>query len=111
MGSDQTFGVNSSRPLTPAEWDEHAIINGVHGKKVFVVDANGNQVSDGPMALKVTTSGSVTYVGMAAPGSAQSSAVWQCKKIDETTGTVITWADGDANFDNVSTDLTALSYS
>ena len=111
MGSEQTFGVPGGAPVNAAEWNEHAIINGVHGKKVFVVDANGNQVSDGPMALKVTTSGSITYVGIAAPGSSQSSAVWQCKKIDETTGTVITWADGNANFDNVSTDLTSLTYS
>ena len=63
------------------------------------------------VALKVTVSGSVTYVGVAAPGTAQSSALWQCKKIDETTGTVITWADGNASFDNVATDLTALTYS
>jgi hypothetical protein len=63
------------------------------------------------LAVKVTVSGSVTYVAKAAIGSAQSAAVWQCQKIDETTGTVITWADGNANFDNVATDLTALSYS
>ena len=63
------------------------------------------------LAIKVTVSGSVTYVGIATPGTAQATAKWQCKKIDETTGTVVTWADSDANFDNVATDLTALSYS
>lgn len=62
-------------------------------------------------ATKITTSGSVTYVALAAVGSAQSSAVWQVKKIDESSGTIITWADGNDNFDNVATDLTSLSYS
>jgi len=63
------------------------------------------------LAVKVTVSGAVTYVGMAAPGTAQSSATWQAMKIDETTGTVITWADGNSSFDNIATDLTALTYS
>jgi len=111
MGAFNTYGVPDAGPINPIEWGEHAVISNVKGKKVFVIDANGNQVSDGPMAVKVTVSGSVTYVGVAAPGSAQSSAVWQCKKVDETTGTVVTWADSNANFDNVATDLTALTYS
>jgi len=38
-------------------------------------------------------------------------AAWQARKIDTSSGVVITWADGDANFDNVATDLTSLSYS
>ena len=63
------------------------------------------------MAVKVTTVGDVTYIGIAAPGTAQATAKWQCKKIDETTGVVVTWADGNADFDNTSTDLTSLSYS
>lgn len=63
------------------------------------------------VARKVTVDGTTTYVAIAAPGSAQASAVWQACKVDESSGVVITWADGDANFDNVATDLTALSYS
>lgn len=63
------------------------------------------------MATKVTVSGNYTYVAVSAPGTAQSSALWQVQKVDTTTGTVITWADGNANFDNVATDLTALTYS
>lgn len=63
------------------------------------------------LAMKITVSGSITYIGIAAPGTAQGTAKWQCKKIDETTGTVITWADGNATFDNIATDLTALTYS
>lgn len=62
-------------------------------------------------ALKVTTGTDVIYVAKSAPGTAQSSALWQCKKIDTSSGVVITWADGNASFDNIATDLTSLTYS
>ena len=63
------------------------------------------------LATKVTTAGSVTYVALAAPGTPQATAAWQCRKIDESSGTVITWADGNSNFDNIATSLTSLTYS
>lgn len=63
------------------------------------------------MATKITVVGTVTYIGIASPGTAQSTAKWQCKKIDTTDGVLITYADGNASFDNVSTDLTSLTYS
>jgi len=63
------------------------------------------------MAIKVTEVGLVTYVAKAAPGTAQSTAKWQVSKVDETTGTILTWADGNSSYDNIATDLTALSYS
>ena len=63
------------------------------------------------MATKITVVGTVTYVAKAAPGALEADAVWQCKKIDETTGTVITYADGDSSFDNDAVDLTAHTYS
>jgi hypothetical protein len=75
---------------------------GIPGKKIIPVDY---------YAVKVTVSGTITYVALALPGTAQSTAKWQVKKVDETTGTIITWADGNADFDNVATDLTALTYS
>lgn len=65
----------------------------------------------GSMALKVTVVGDITYFGRAAPGTAQATEKWQAMKIDASSGTVITWADGDSKFNNTSTDLTALSYS
>ena len=64
------------------------------------------------MATKVTEVGSTTYVATARPGTAQATAEWQAYRVVESGGdTVITWADGNTNFDNVATDLTALSYS
>ena len=65
------------------------------------------------LAIKVTVSGDLTYIGIAAPGTAEATAKWQCKKVDESgaNDTIITWADGDGDFDNASTDMTSLSYS
>lgn len=62
-------------------------------------------------AVKTTVAGAITYVAKAQPGTAQADAEWQAYKVDETSGTIITWADGNADFDNIATDLTTLSYS
>jgi hypothetical protein len=61
--------------------------------------------------LDDTTTANVTYIGQAAIGSDESQAVWQVKKVDETSGIIITWADGDANFDNIWNNRTSLTYS
>jgi hypothetical protein len=56
----------------------------------------------------------VSYFGTAETGSAEGSAVWRIKKIvyGAVDGDVtVTWADGNANFDNVWTNRAALSYS
>lgn len=65
------------------------------------------------VATKITTVDLTTYIAIAAPGTDQASALWQVKRIvDDGAGTVtITWADGNGSFDNIATDLTALSYS
>lgn len=63
------------------------------------------------MTIKITQVNSIRYLALAAPGTAESADKWQVRKIDETSGLRITWADGNASFDNVATDLTALSYS
>lgn len=65
----------------------------------------------GNFALKLVEVGSVTYLGKAPIGSSTSSAVWQVKKIDETSGLVVTWADGNDLFDNIFDDYLTLSYS
>lgn len=58
-----------------------------------------------------TTTASVTYVGFASPGTVTSVASWRIMKIDESSGTSVTWADGDADFDNVWDNRASLSYS
>lgn len=56
-------------------------------------------------------SATITYIGEALPGSDQGAAAWRIKKIDTSSGVVITWADGNASFDNVWTGHAGLSYS
>lgn len=65
----------------------------------------------GNYAGKIVISGTDIYVGKAAIGSAAGSAVWQIKKIDTASDIIITWADGNANFDNVMSNAASLSYS
>lgn len=69
------------------------------------------EVNDIPsFSTKITVVGAVTYIGEAGTGTLQATPAWRCHKIDTTTGTVITWADGNSEFDNVATDLTLLAY-
>jgi hypothetical protein len=63
-------------------------------------------------ASYVAISGTYTYIGEAQPGSLTSDPVWRCKRIQDNTSIVITtWADGNANFDNIAANIQALSYS
>jgi len=86
-------------------------------KRRLNVDSNGRLIIDNTtnndLALQLddTSTANVTYIGTAAIGSATSSAVWKIKKIDETTGLVITWADGDDLFNNIWDNRASLSYS
>jgi len=62
--SENIFGVGGSRHHTPAEIDEHAIINGVHGKKVFVVQSDGNVKTASSYILFDPDDSQPTYIGV-----------------------------------------------
>lgn len=66
-----------------------------------------------PYATRIDeVSASVTYVGKAALAAATSGAVWQVFKMTVSgTETIITWADGNSDFDNVWDNRAGLSYS
>ncbi len=64
----------------------------------------------GALRLDDTSTANVIYVGNALVGSLTASAVWQIKKVDQTTGLVITWA-GSAAFNQIWDNRTSLSYS
>lgn len=100
--------------LEISNW-EHDETYGVKKVSNFVSDGQGNlirqKVGGNNLAIRITVDGYVTYVGQAVIGSASSASVWQIQKIDETTGTIITWADGDDNFDNVWDNYAVLTYS
>jgi hypothetical protein len=69
-------------------------------------------VSEAMLAILIDeVSSTVTYIGEAVPGTAQGSALWRIKKIDTSSGVVVTWADGNSNFDNAWTGHAGWSYS
>ena len=74
-------------------------------------------IKDIALAVFVEAAGDFTWVAEALPGTAQASATWRVKSLqDTTTGgtqTITTlWADGNGNFDNVATSpLSGLTYS
>jgi hypothetical protein len=71
-------------------------------------------VTDVKLTIRVATH-SVTptleYIGEALAGSVEGSAVWGIRRIDTATGTIVLWADGNTNFDNIWTNRESLSYS
>ena len=53
----------------------------------------------------------LAYLGEAPIGSATSAPVWRLSKIATIGGAIVTWADGDDNFDNIWDDRASASYS
>ena len=102
-----------------SKYSEQNVLNNVYDQtlKTLAVLLKGWNGQDGQtftpdaMATKVTSASPIYYVGVAAPGTAQSTAKWQAQKIDTTDSNniLITWADGGA-FSQAATDLTALTY-
>ena len=108
-----------NRPLNQTKYTEQNMGNtsfdedfGVNAVELLGYDGQNLQRKNADaLATKVTTVGSVTYIAIAAPGTAQATATWQCTKYDYSVdGTiVITFAGGGA-FNQAATDLTANTY-
>jgi hypothetical protein len=99
------FGKNHIKDGSVIEFSEHGRVGGVSTGQPFKFTDTVNY------AFKITEASPVTYIAKAKIGTLQSASSWQVMKIDETSGSVITWADGNDNFDNIATDLTGLNYS
>ncbi len=72
--------------------------------KIFSDEIKVAEIKDGESKV-VYESGDVLYICKAKPGASKTSAVWQIKKVDMTSGVVITYADGDNLYDNLATNL------
>jgi hypothetical protein len=83
------------------------------GKAVSAtVDYLGGAVtSDTPKAQRIDDGGTILYIGEALVGASETEPVWRIRKLDTAGGLTATYADGDANFDNVWADRLTLTYS
>ena len=63
------------------------------------------------LLLDDTTTINMTYIWEAVIWTATSSALWRIKRLDETTGLAVGWADSNANFDNIWDNRVSLTYS
>jgi hypothetical protein len=80
------------------------------GQSVAYSDGSGFVVSrSSEFAVRVDEGATYTYVGQSSPGAANADAVWRIKRITNAT-TTITFADGNANFDNVWDNRASLTY-
>lgn len=101
------FGRSGTTKASDVDVAEHGRVGGVSTEQPFKFVDLPNY------AFKVTEDGDYTYIALAPPGTDQSAEAWKAMRVDSSVegDTVITYADGDTDFDNVATDLTALSYS
>ncbi len=86
-----------------------------HGRAGGESDAQGFKYTGAiPESLREatdSTDANISYIGLAKPGAVTTEAVWQIRKIDETSGTEITFADGSDNYNSKWSDRESLSYS
>ena len=70
--------------------------------------ANIQRLNAQNLQIKSVDSGGYKYFCFAAPGTTEATAKWQCFRLDDNAN--LLYADGNASYDNVATDPTALSY-
>lgn len=83
-----------------------------HEYKKFTSDSKV-RIADSDYAVRIddTTTSDVVYVGIAPIATSTGADDWQVYKIDISAGAIITWADGDDEFNNIWDDRASLSYS
>lgn len=82
MDSTGVYGVQGSKHVTPIEWAENVIINGVSAKKIVPIDIAGN--ISGSTTERYDIQGDIIYFGTATMGASESASVWLIYKYDVT---------------------------
>lgn len=82
------------------------------GSSEAPLTSTGLPTLNAALALRVDeASATVTYIGEASPGTNESEAAWRIKRITDTGPVVIEWAAGAANFNQIWSNRSSLSYS
>lgn len=93
---------------------EHDVIvveNLVFGPQGSQGPASVERLTTGQLMVLYAISGSIIYVGEAAPGTSENDPYWRIFRFDSTSTTgELKFADGNSNFDNVFADHASLSY-
>lgn len=58
----QLYGVANDQPANAIEWNEHAVVSGVAGKKVFPVNLPPTAQTNGSMVLGYDGTGNLTTI-------------------------------------------------
>ena len=89
-------------PITSTQtFDDNALDVSIRSERNYAVQIDEDTTKD------------LTYLGKSLIGSSTSDPVWQIRLIDtrnSTDGMVITWADGNDDFDNIWDNRTSLTY-
>jgi hypothetical protein len=98
-------GFTANRNPNTTDYEEHGAAGDVStGRRLKYTQSV-------PMAVRTDpASDTVLYVGQAKPGTLTSQALWRISKVDTSSGTVITFADGDDLYNNVWDDRATLTY-
>ena len=101
----QLFGRKGTNRGSDIDMAEHGRLGGISTNQPFKFVDQPNY------AIKITVDGTDTYVAYAPPGTAEATDGWKAMRLDTSDGLKITYAGGTVKFNNVATDLTALTYS
>jgi hypothetical protein len=111
-----TISEQTLRALVQAVGGNRTLIGGggprdaaTNAKLDEVIAAMGGSSAVAAYALRFDDTGTYTYVGEAAPGTAEATEAWRVKRLTNADNTIV-WADGDADFDNAWTGHAGLTY-
>lgn len=98
--------------IAPGPTSNFYLVSRSDGQLVQVfcpTDQYGNAGFSPALAVRTFVSGTIEYVCEALPGTPAATAAWRVRKVDTTSGTIITWASGSGNFDKAATNLATVS--
>lgn len=103
--------LNNIQRVTSAEHFAGLVPSDGTGIPVFIENASVATESPTYNIFLDEASATITYVGEALPGVSAATASWRIKRLDSTSGLLVTWAEGDSDFDKVWDDRASYSYS
>lgn len=125
VSAEVTATIGNVNVVIDATSDNIAIKNSTTGNELainpdgtlnanVIVDRNSDSITtfagDESFRLDDTSTPNMTYYGYAVAGASPSSSIWKIFRIDETSGMVKQYADGNTNYDNSWNNRTSLTY-